>query len=919
MDAKKKKIIGGIIAILAIIIILILLFKDRSNEKQFTIAFDTAGAGSIADIEVDKNGKITKPKDPVKEGYIFDGWYLNDEEFDFDTKITENIELEAKWSKATYTVTVKFNNGETINETVEYKDTLDLKTPTKEGYKFIGWYVDGKEFNLDTEITHNLTIEAKWEKITSNSTSKEKTENNKEENSQNTEVKTVKYVVEHYLMNTEGKYDKKPFETEQFTATINEIVKPKVKSYKGFVSPEEKEETITKNGVNVIKYYYERNKYNLSLNKDAGIAEIIGKAKEYYYDTEITITAKVKDGYTFAGWNNLSKTAEYKFKMPDQDLELNAKSLANKDTKYTVNYYLENIENEEYTLKDSKEFTGTTDTKVTAKLKDFDGFITPEAEELNIDGNGQAKVDYYYKRMTFNLNLEASEGIANVKGSNTYKFDSPVTIEATPQEGYEFIGWYNNDTLYSNESSLEINIKENLNLVAKAKAKEYKITFINDNIPVGNLTKKFKENISLEEILSLNKEGYNFLGWYLDQEYNNKFNLTQMPNYDLTLYAKWEVKPGTIVFYYNDEVYSVLEGKVGEPITEIPNEPQKDNYTFLGWYLKDSNEAYKFEEHTFEEKGIELYAKLYIITDIDKYIEQSITNKNSFTTNFNKNKGEVEVNITGIKELLTKTLSIFNNNSKIFKYEEIKDITVTLGEKEYIFTSKNYESMLQELLTDLTNTSDKEFSERTLSSLYNKSLKVIINLDEKISMQEDGKTSKEYTIKFTSNKVISKASFGNFGTNHLDLINGHYLPTEEDSYGHYFVTLNNDVINLEAYYGDHLVITSLAGSAVKTVMQNLLALNYMDHLDLDFATMDTVHVYPDNISDANFQDFGFSILPHFAKAIGKGTDLLGALTIKNKDLVPLEVRCTLVLKDDYVFEDGLPTILKIHFNVREDN
>ena len=40
---------------------------------------------------------------PKKSGYNFDGWYLNDQKFDFNTKITSNIELTAKFTRKTGT------------------------------------------------------------------------------------------------------------------------------------------------------------------------------------------------------------------------------------------------------------------------------------------------------------------------------------------------------------------------------------------------------------------------------------------------------------------------------------------------------------------------------------------------------------------------------------------------------------------------------------------------------------------------------------------------------------------------------------------------------------------------------------------------------------------------------------------------
>ena len=51
----------------------------------------------VSALKVDKDGRIPKPADPTKEGYIFDGWYYNGELFDFNTKVTGDIKLEARW------------------------------------------------------------------------------------------------------------------------------------------------------------------------------------------------------------------------------------------------------------------------------------------------------------------------------------------------------------------------------------------------------------------------------------------------------------------------------------------------------------------------------------------------------------------------------------------------------------------------------------------------------------------------------------------------------------------------------------------------------------------------------------------------------------------------------------------------------
>lgn len=74
--------------------------NNNATPTKYTVKFDSNGGSEIEDqIIVDGNNAI-KPKDPIKEGYIFDGWYMDQELkiiYKFDSKITTNIILYAKW------------------------------------------------------------------------------------------------------------------------------------------------------------------------------------------------------------------------------------------------------------------------------------------------------------------------------------------------------------------------------------------------------------------------------------------------------------------------------------------------------------------------------------------------------------------------------------------------------------------------------------------------------------------------------------------------------------------------------------------------------------------------------------------------------------------------------------------------------
>lgn len=86
----------------------LVLTKKRSNSgggataPTYTVQFDTNGGSAVDKAKTDANGKIEKPADPTKEGYIFAGWYSDSKltkRFDFGTELTANSTLYAKWSE----------------------------------------------------------------------------------------------------------------------------------------------------------------------------------------------------------------------------------------------------------------------------------------------------------------------------------------------------------------------------------------------------------------------------------------------------------------------------------------------------------------------------------------------------------------------------------------------------------------------------------------------------------------------------------------------------------------------------------------------------------------------------------------------------------------------------------------------------
>ena len=104
------------------------------------------------------NGKASAPDTPVKSGYTFAGWYLGESRFGFNTAITKDITLTAKWMVNQYTITYDLAGGTAEGNSDTYTvetDTFTLKNPTRPGYTFTGWSGTG----LTGENNMTVTIE----------------------------------------------------------------------------------------------------------------------------------------------------------------------------------------------------------------------------------------------------------------------------------------------------------------------------------------------------------------------------------------------------------------------------------------------------------------------------------------------------------------------------------------------------------------------------------------------------------------------------------------------------------------------------------------------------------------------------------------------------------------------------------------
>lgn len=146
--------------------------------QTFTVTFDSKGGSGVNSQTIAKDSKVRKPTDPTKTGYTFGGWYKNEactEPWNFNTDtVTENLTLYAKWTREStvtgYTITFDGNGGSVTPAAANTKTDGKLEslpTPTRDRYKFDGWFTEasgGDKVTTATVFTRNATIYAHWTK-----------------------------------------------------------------------------------------------------------------------------------------------------------------------------------------------------------------------------------------------------------------------------------------------------------------------------------------------------------------------------------------------------------------------------------------------------------------------------------------------------------------------------------------------------------------------------------------------------------------------------------------------------------------------------------------------------------------------------------------------------------------------------------
>lgn len=201
---KNVKTIAIVGALVIITMVLFIIFGGK--KETFTVSFYTDGGTQVESQSVLKGDKAFRPINPIKEGYIFDNWYLGNVIYSFNDEITKDITLSAKWNKneisddepviaEKFVVTFDSTGGSKVeSQIVEKDDKVEKPTdPTRKDYEFVSWQLDGKDFDFKSEITSDITLSAKWKKTTTTINNTGGNNNNQELQPEQVKKYTIKF------------------------------------------------------------------------------------------------------------------------------------------------------------------------------------------------------------------------------------------------------------------------------------------------------------------------------------------------------------------------------------------------------------------------------------------------------------------------------------------------------------------------------------------------------------------------------------------------------------------------------------------------------------------------------------------------------------------------------------------------------
>ena len=553
---------------------------------KYVVSTNISGTNVLPNKTIDLN---------IGDNTVYITEYINDEPTAVYTVVIRR--------RAICEVQFSANGGTSVLTQYVEEDSFATEPQTsRAGYTFAGW-----NYDFANPITKNTVISASWNPN-----------------------KNTKYEVWYYLQNIDGSYSSTPNVVDKLAGTTDTEATAEQKNFPHFTFNEVK--SITSGNIDgddslVLTVYYTRDTYTILTSVSDAKGGSVTAGGTYPYGSEITLSVIVNAGYTFGGYkigdNIVWNTENYSFAV-SEDAVFVVDVTANTNTKYTVEYYLANIESG-YTMVESVELYGTTDTTAFAEQKIFEHFTFDSNKSSmrgNIDGNGSLVLEVYYTRDSYIVTTSVNNSLAGaVTSGDTYKFDTEITLTATTNPGYAFLGWYEGDTRVCETLSYTFNIDNNATYEAKWKVNdntEYEVCHYLQNVDGSysaepNYVDRLQGTTDTD--ITVREKSYN----HFTYDANNSV-VSGNINGDGSLVLKLYYTRNTYTITSADTSLGTISGggnhSYNKQIT-VSATAVKLGYSFVGWYSGEKLLS-TFSEYTFNIEN-DVVAKFDIAEEMSNF------------------------------------------------------------------------------------------------------------------------------------------------------------------------------------------------------------------------------------------------------------------------------------------------------------
>ena len=220
---------------------------------------------------------------------------------------------------------------------------------------------------------------------------------------------------------------------------------------------------------------------------------------------------------------------------------------------------------------------------------------TANTSKYVIAGTGTTTLTANWIVNPYILTLNAGTGVKSAVTSGSYSYGTSVTATATLNTGYKFVGWYNGDTLVSNNASYTFTMPaHDLSLTAVGTPITYTIAY-DGNGNTGGSTASSTHTYDTSKNLTVNgftKTGYTFTGWAKTATgtvaYSDGHSVINLSNTEtiITLYAVWKVNTYYVKYNGNGNTSGSMSNSThtyGTAKQLTANAFIKIGYTFTGW------------------------------------------------------------------------------------------------------------------------------------------------------------------------------------------------------------------------------------------------------------------------------------------------------------------------------------------------